>query len=105
MKRANFACPLDHVPDGETCRLIARQRVRLPRVLCAPWQTAEQTIAEVKRRNAIFAEWQQSPWLRGELILLLDAEGIAHLNGWQLSYDQRTGLKCTKEASNESNSI
>ncbi len=104
-KKSELRLPLDHVPDGETCRLIARQRIRLPRALCAPWQTAERTIGEIKRRNAIFAEWQQSPWLRGELILLLDAEGIAHLNGWQLSYDQRTGLKCTKEASNESNSV
>lgn len=42
---------------------------------------------------------------KSELRLPLDAEGIAQLNGWQLSYDQSTGLKCVKEASNESSSV
>ena len=104
-EKSDLRLPLDHEPDQETCRLIARQRIRLPRVLCAPWQTAERTIDEVKRQNAIFAEWQQSPWLRGELILLLDADGTTCLNGWRLSYNQRTGLLCTKEETHESNGV
>lgn len=92
---------MDHVPDQETCMEIAKQRIRLPRVLCVPWQTAERTIDEVETRNAMLKEWQQSPWLRGELILLLDADNTTRLNGRLLRYDRQTGLHCTKEDADE----
>ena len=87
----------DHVPDQETCMEIARQRIRLPRALCVPWQKAEQTIEAVKQHNAILSEWQQSPWLRGELVLLLHEDNTMELNGYRLAYDRNSGLRCTKE--------
>ena len=89
--------PTDHVPDRETCMEIARQRIRLPRALCVPWQRADQTIEELKRRSAVLDEWQQSPWLQGELVLLLDQDNATTLNGYCLTYDRETGLHCTKE--------
>lgn len=91
----------NHVPDNESCKEISRRKLRLPRVLCSPWQRAESTISELDARNAIFSEWKQSPWLHGELILLLDEDNSAELCGYRLHYDERMGLKCTKEDADE----
>lgn len=96
---------LDHVPDAESCKAIARRRLRLPRALCSPWQRANQTIDELERRNAAFAEWRQSAWLRGELILLLDENRSAELCGYRLTYDSETGLHCAKEDADEGKGV
>lgn len=87
---------LSHVPDAENCITIAKQKLRLPHVLCSPWKRADQTIEELERRNQMFTEWQQSPWLRGELILLLDEDRKTELCGYDLYYDSHSGLHCTK---------
>lgn len=76
---------------------IAGQRIRLPRALCVPYKQAERTLDAVERDNALFEEWRQSPWLRGELILLLDEDNTVELNGYCLAYDRESGLRCTKE--------
>lgn len=39
------------------------------------------------------AGWQLSPWLRGELILLLGQDNRAELNGYLLSYSFEKGLE------------
>lgn len=96
---------MDHVPDQKTCMEIAKQRIRLPRVLCVPWKRAEQTLDELECGNAILTEWQQSPWLRGELILLLDEDNTMELNGYHLTYDRESGLCCTKEDADERKGI
>ena len=54
-------------------------------------------LEELKRRSAALDEWQQSPWLQGELVLLLDQDNATTLNGYCLTYDRETGLHCTKE--------
>ena len=92
---------LHHVPDNESCKEISRRKLRLPHILCAPWQKADITIKELERRNDIFNEWQQSPWLHGELILLLDENNSTDLCGYHLHYDEQIGLKCTKEDADE----
>ena len=62
---------MDTVPDRYLAMAIARQRIRLPRILCTPWNI-DRTIDELERMNSrLFYAWQESAWLRGELILLL----------------------------------
>ena len=76
---------------------IARQRIRLPRILCTPWNI-DRTIDELERMNSrLFYAWQESAWLRGELILLLDHNFSAELCGYHLIYDKNLGLTYERE--------
>ena len=87
----------NHVPPEDVCRKIARQRLRLPTALCRPW-LIDNTIEELERRTQqYFAEWMQSPWLNGELILLLNNDLTTELSGFHLRYDRQKGLQYIKE--------
>lgn len=87
----------DEVPDPTLARALARQRVRLPNVLCKPWYI-EKTIAELEKSNSIkIPQWQQSPWLKGELVLILNASLAAKLGDYLLTYSQQEGLSYVKE--------
>ncbi|NLA85248.1 MAG: CRISPR-associated helicase Cas3', partial [Clostridiales bacterium] len=89
--------PLDMVPDNYLAMAIARQRIRLPHVLCTPWMI-DRTIEELEYLNSrMFYIWQESSWLKGELILLLDKNFAAELCGYRLIYDRSYGLICEKE--------
>ena len=75
---------------------IARQRIRLPNALCAHW-IIDQTIAELERiTGERLQAWQKSPWLRGELFLILDENSTASLCGYKLTYDKDDGLTFEK---------
>ncbi len=85
-------------PDDGTAREIARQTIALPRILCAPWSISR-TITELEQIGINrLSEWQKSPWLKGELILILDNANSASLAGYRLTYDQDCGLLYRKEA-------
>ena len=87
---------LNRMPSAQEAMSIARQRLRLPWLLCAPWHI-EQTIAQLEQRTRITVpEWGQTHWLKGELILLLDEDGRTVLNGFQLCYDEQYGMICEK---------
>lgn len=84
-------------PDSETARLIAMQRLKLPHLFSTSWQISS-TIRELENRNIKeLAQWQRSPWLHGELILLLDQDNCTELNGYQLSYGFEKGLECNRK--------
>jgi len=88
----------DETPDEETAKALARQSVRLPRVFCAPW-TIDKTIEELERLNTErLGKWQESPWLKGELFLILDGKYSVSLCDYRLTYDQYDGLLYEKEA-------
>lgn len=89
--------PQYSVPDELIAQSLARQRIRLPNVLCGPW-IIDNTIAELERLNGerLFI-WQESPWLKGELFLILDENSSTHLCGYQLTYDKNDGLLYEKE--------
>ena len=90
------AVPIDVVPDNDTARLLACQSLRLPHELCYPW-VIEKTIQTLEHRNAALSRWQESPWLKGELFMLLDENFSLPLNGYRLIYDREIGLTCEKE--------
>ena len=88
---------LGRVPSAEEAMDIARQRLRLPYVLCLPNLIGE-TIRELEELTKLSAlEWQHSPWLNGELLLLLDAEGTIEINNHILQYSPQYGILCTKK--------
>ena len=43
-----------------------------------------------------FATWQESPWLKGELPLILDEDLTRELDNYTLLYDHELGLLVTK---------
>jgi hypothetical protein len=69
----------------------------LPRALSGPW-IIKKTITELEDLNEtrLFA-WQESPWLKGELFLIMDEQLTCHLCGFKLAYDNDVGLSFEKE--------
>ena len=89
--------PEDKEIDDETAKAIARQRVHLPHVLCAPWainQTADE-LKEITEKRLSY--WQKSSWLKGELVLILNEDQEALLCGYRLKYNREDGLTYEKE--------
>ena len=86
------AVPVDRPPAYEESLCIARQRLRLPAFFSKRW-TMDQAIEELETVNREeLSEWQRSPLLKGELVLLLDEGLSASLIGSTLHYDREEGL-------------
>lgn len=85
------------IPDNENARKISMQKIKLPHVLSMDWNI-DNTIEELEKINKEeLPMWQKSSWLKGELILLLDRNRQAELNGYTLSYSFERGLEYKKE--------
>ncbi len=89
----------DHVPSASECREIAKQRLRLSARFSRRW-AVDAVIAELEEKTRALAEWQQSPWLRGEVFLLLDENGRTILHGTPLRYSAEDGLCIEGEEEN-----
>lgn len=95
------AIAADEPPCWEDSLQIARQRLRLPGYFSRRWKIDE-VIRELEEQNRTFLpQWQQSPMLKGELVLLLDETLTAHLAQTVLQYDLAEGLTYRKEEANE----
>ena len=81
-------------PETELARAMAECSIQLPRELC--WKL-DDTIRELEK-IALYElrEWQQSPWLKGELFLVLDEQFGTELCGYHLQYDQCYGMLSKK---------
>lgn len=82
-------------PSDEEALHIARQRIRLPHVVCAKTHDTISILEGITCRN--LPEWQQATALRGELFLLLDERLQVTLGGYTLQYDPEQGLRYWKE--------
>lgn len=91
------------MPSVEEAGQILEQQVALPR-----WYTvgqigktrvnkAEQCIGELEALNKELSAWQESPLIRGELVLPLNEKREVMLCGRRLIYSQRYGLIMEKE--------
>lgn len=87
------AFSIDYIPTNAEARKIAMQRLRLPHIFSASYNI-NKVIDELEKENMErFALWQQSPWLKGELILLLDSSQKTNLIGYQINYSYEKGLQ------------
>lgn len=84
-----IGCPEPHV-----AKAIASSSLRLPRAMTGPW-AIDRVIDALELSG--FANWQQSGWLRGQLVLVLDEDMSADVAGFRLIYDRELGLTVTKE--------
>jgi CRISPR-associated endonuclease/helicase Cas3 len=75
---------------------IARQTLRLPLPLSAPY-CIDQTIYELEEFNRRhLPSWQHSDWLRGLLGIIFDEKNEFILNGYRLKYCSKWGLTYEK---------
>ena len=85
-------------PDEPECREIAEQKLRLPTVFSQKW-SIDRTIHELEKQCLPYVEnWQNSHWLKGQLVLFLDEEMNGELMGFQLHYSFENGLEYWKAA-------
>lgn len=83
--------------DGKSSKEIAKQTLRLPRILALP-DKINQTIEELERFNQKqLASWQATPWLHGALGIIFDENNRYKLNGLILTYDEQLGLLFEEE--------
>ena len=86
--------PSDTPPEVGLARAMAECSIQLPRELC--WDLDE-TINELEKISLQeLRAWQQSPWLKGELFLILDEQLSTELCGYHLQYDQCYGMLSKK---------
>lgn len=85
------------IPDDEQSRRIAEQKMRLPSIFSQKWNI-DKVIWEIEEQcKAHIQSWQNSHWLRGQLVLLLDDTLEAVLSGFQLHYSFENGLQYEKK--------
>jgi CRISPR-associated endonuclease/helicase Cas3 len=81
--------------EERLAKIAAGCTVNLPPRLCTPW-AIDKVIFELES-NPWTQSVQDSYWLKGELILMLDEDCRAELYGHTLRYDKRKGLSIEKE--------
>lgn len=93
---AGLRIPMDHEPDRQAARALAKQRLRLPGRFSRSWNV-EQNIDWLQcETERLVPEWLHSPLLQGELFLFLNGSGEGKVNGTALVYDRQRGM-CVKE--------
>lgn len=94
-----------HMPDEETARRIAGQRLTLP-LEFSRFGREETTIRELEALNrAKLTEWQNSGLLHGELILLFDEQLHATLCSQELIYTKELGLMHYRKEGDDGNEV
>lgn len=87
---ADAVLPFEHAtPDWRQSAALARTTLKLPGAMCKPW-SIDPVIKDLER-NGVPA-WQENPMLRGQLVLVLDADLRATVAGHYLRYDADLGL-------------
>lgn len=81
--------------EAEIARDMAACTLRLPLSLTNP-SVIDAVIAELER-GIDHSSWQRSPWISGQLVLVLDSSGCCRLAGHHLTYDSGQGLQVATE--------
>jgi CRISPR-associated endonuclease/helicase Cas3 len=97
MDERNGMISLLTVPDAQLSKDILSQSIQLPSSLAGPW-IIDSTIRILE--DGMIASWQQSPLLKGELVMKLDTSRNTVIcykhKDYEVSYSNITGL-CIKE--------
>ena len=80
----------EHTPHPGLARIIATCTLTLPYEL-----STYEAVEELERCHD-YPAWQHSPWLDGQLILVIDEDGTTTLAGYNLHYDSANGLRTTR---------
>lgn len=100
-QRGDEAVPANDIPAKEEAIAILRQRLRLPSFLSRQWNI-NSTINELENMNRNWlAQWQNSPYLKGELVLLFDESLSTKIGNTILKYNKEIGLTYEREDDND----
>lgn len=78
-------------PRPHVARRLLRCTLRLPRRLCGP-RNIDTTIRSLEEAGRRFEGWRRSPWLEGELVLVLDEQLRGCVAGVPVRYSMDDGL-------------
>mgnify|MGYP007059115878 FL=1 len=71
--------------------------MRQTTMFCQSWNI-DKNIRELENNCMKYiAGWQNSPWLKNQLVLFLDEDLKGELNGYDLHYSFEKGLEFTKK--------
>ncbi|MEV8634876.1 CRISPR-associated helicase Cas3' [Streptosporangium sp. NPDC051023] len=93
--RGGLELPVDTAPEPRLARVVASCGLRLPYHFSFPG-TIDQAIRELEAEYVPAWQSKESPWLAGELILVLDEECRTRLAGYGLHYTPDDGLKVSR---------
>lgn len=87
----------EKISDPSIAKKISKQTIRIPAYITRK-QGVSSTITWLEKYNEenLF-EWQDQPWLKGELGIIFDENGCFELNGKRLKYDDEYGLREVKD--------
>lgn len=85
------------ISDPYVAKTLAKQTIRIPDHIIRKSGIPDtiKTLEEYNWRE--LREWQDQPWLTGELGIIFDENGMFELNGKFLKYDNEYGLREVKE--------
>ncbi|WP_331764108.1 CRISPR-associated helicase Cas3' (plasmid) [Streptomyces anulatus] len=93
--RGGLDLPVDRCPSPAAARAAASSGLRLPVQFSAP-EVMDRAIGELEEFFVPAWQAKDSPWLAGQLILVLDADCQTQLAGFALRYSESDGLEVTR---------
>ncbi|MEU6631737.1 CRISPR-associated helicase Cas3' [Streptomyces parvus] len=93
--RGGLDLPVDRCPSPAAARAAASSGLRLPVQFSAP-EVMDRAIGELEEFFVPAWQAKDSPWLAGQLILVLDADCQTQLAGFSLRYSESDGLEVTR---------
>jgi len=90
--RGGLELPTESVPEPRLARIVAACGLRLPYQFSDP-ETLDRAIQELETQCIPAWQSEDSHWLAGELILVLDENCRTRLAGYDLHYSEADGLR------------
>jgi CRISPR system Cascade subunit CasA len=92
--RGGLEVPEMRPPDPDTAKVVAECLLTLPQCF-SRGDALERTIGELRRMQIDAWQSWRCPWLRGELLLVMDEKGRVRLTDFDLEYSPADGLLVT----------
>lgn len=83
------------IDDWRLARAMAETTISLPLSMCANPVQVDRTVSELER-NLSYDSWQSSPWIAGQLALVLGPDGNVRVAGFDVAYSDELGLTATR---------
>jgi len=86
-------------PSESDAKKISKQKIRLPIIFSLPGESSKIINELEKNTLAELSSWQESPWLAGELFLILNEDAKAELGKYEVKYSFEEGFVYSKKES------